>query len=1413
MRSQSRTRTLALQNTALLWLALAVAAHAATVATPTFNKAHGFYTSSFSVRISSPTSGAAIRYTTDGSKPTSSYGTMLSNGGSITVSKTTCLRACAYQSGMTTSKVFTQTYIFLSHVLTQTRPSDYPAQWGDDTGDYAMDPTIVNDARYRDTIIDDLKSIPSLSLVVKRTDMFSDSGLYWSGGHHGGENIIEKPASIELIYPDGRPGFQVDCGLKAHTGVDPKRSFRLLFKSNYGGPQKLEYPFFEDAPVGGASAIESFGKIILRTGNNEMWAASWTPYGTNKEKVTYLRDEWLRQSFITMTGLGNHGTFMHLYINGMYWGVYNPVERPDARFAADYLGYADKSNWYARNMAGTVSGNATRYNYLFNTLVPNGGFATASRYETVKQYLDVERYCDYILLNNFAHTWDWGNNNWYVVNRNVPAGPVLYMTWDADVSWRATDGSTAGAWVNPSFYDSSDRHYNAPMCQLWRRCDDNPDFLITFADRVYKHCYNGGALTESNCKNRWDGLANYVERAIVGESARWGDHLMSSGHPRYTLDNHWKPARTEVRSMMTGNIDRFISALRSASPRLYPSLDPPTYQRYSGSVAAGFKLTISRNNSTGTVFYRTDGDDPRVSGGAVRTGTDSAGASQVLTINSSTTVKARVKTGGTWSALADATFYVTGGTPPSAPSSPAATALSTSQIRVSWQDNSGNESGFKVDRRQSGADDWVRVQETGANATTYTDSGLPAATTFYYKIKAFNTYGNSAYTATVGDTTEDDTPPPAIAVSSTSIAVSCQEGQNAADATFQVWNSGGGTLQYNCVEGTSFFSIAPTAGSSSGSADKQTHTITFSTSAKAVGTHTRTITVEDDGSGAANGPLAITVEISVTEGPPPTPSGLTAAALSTSEIRVRWNDVDGETQFKIRRSSDGVDFYALDPVFPAANATSWTDAGLAAGESRHYKIRAENDAGVSAYSAAVSATTDSYVPQIVVSTTSISVTCEEGSDAADATFLVWNGGTGTLAYNCVEGTSFFSIAPTDGDSSGSGDKQPHTITFSTSAKAVGTHTRTITVEDDGSGAANGPVEITVEMTITPATPPVTGPFTAYNDLAWETGQLAQNITVYTRSQGGALIDYASGSNLAAQLVLDAGGDGPYLTQGADAAAGTDAHGVFGDIVDCRGLISYETTDLTLTFQNLEPALRYEVVVFGNRDNSGYTDRITKTKILGADAFVNAPTDGADFSGPDDDSTGIANGYNTVNGYVSRYRDIDCGSDGLFQIRVYDNVSVAQPKFYVNAVMLRGYEQTGTPDSDGDGLTDAWEDEHFQDPTAAQPAGNPDNDELTNEQEFILGTDPNTPDASWFSVECVLSGAVLIVGFDTTPASGPGYESMTRCFALEQAAEAGADWSSVTGFSHVVGTGQRVECTVNSGDARLYRGKVWLENND
>ena len=90
---------------------------------------------------------------------------------------------------------------------------------------------------------------------------------------------------------------------------------------------------------------------------------------------------------------------------------------------------------------------------------------------------------------------------------------------------------------------------------------------------------------------------------------------------------------------------------------------------------------------------------------------------------------------------------------PSAPSGLAATAVSTSQINLSWTDNVTNETGFKIERKTGGGGTYAEIATVGAGVTTYSDTGLTEATTYFYRVRATNAVGDSAYSNEANATT------------------------------------------------------------------------------------------------------------------------------------------------------------------------------------------------------------------------------------------------------------------------------------------------------------------------------------------------------------------------------------------------------------------------------------------------------------------------------------------------------------------------------------------------------------------------------------------------------------------------------------------------------------------------------------
>lgn len=118
--------------------------------------------------------------------------------------------------------------------------------------------------------------------------------------------------------------------------------------------------------------------------------------------------------------------------------------------------------------------------------------------------------------------------------------------------------------------------------------------------------------------------------------------------------------------------------------------------------------------------------------------------------------------------------YVAPPPAPSAPSNLSDNAVSSTQIDLSWKDNSTNEKGFYVYRRTTGSYARVAIMET--NATSYSNSGLSPETTYWYKITAYNDGGESGSSNEVNVTTLSGLEPKLEAPTNLSIG-SCKYGE------------------------------------------------------------------------------------------------------------------------------------------------------------------------------------------------------------------------------------------------------------------------------------------------------------------------------------------------------------------------------------------------------------------------------------------------------------------------------------------------------------------------------------------------------------------------------------------------------------------------------------------------------------
>ena len=574
-------------------------------ADPTFSATRGFFSEAFELSLTSETEGARIRYSTDGSVPSLFTGRTYT--GPVVIDGTTTLRAHATGGGMEPSNLITHTYIFVDEVLQQRDMSPPGSHW-----DTEMDPDVVNDASQTWSVAQALTSIPALSLVASHGDLFGGNGIYKRPERRN----YDVPCSAEYFFPkgyDGHPGgdgFAIDCGLTINGNYsrlthNPKHSFRLKFKDIYG-KSKLRYPLFPER------GTDTFDTITIRTGHNQGWA-------TDHPSTQMMRNQFSRDlQALDPSHFIARGHWVHLYLNGLYWGLYNFHERPDHSFAAENYG-GDKEEYDAfkglrtggSSQAMMIAGNRTAWAELFRRAARD--LTVPENYRAVLELVDLDQLIDYTI--GLLYTGDLDGptglgveatqpKNFYAVRRRHPTGRFRFFRWDSEFTLQNANE------------DVSERRGTENPAKLHFELRKNPEYRMRFADRVQRHFFHDGLLTPENAAAFYLSRLAFIDKAIVAESARWGD---SKRDRPYTRDvdwvretnrivNHWFPRRTQI------VLDQFIK------DGLYPEVRAATFTvdgdaRYGGFLDEGARLAMSSPDSTllspAVIYYTLDGGDPR----------------------------------------------------------------------------------------------------------------------------------------------------------------------------------------------------------------------------------------------------------------------------------------------------------------------------------------------------------------------------------------------------------------------------------------------------------------------------------------------------------------------------------------------------------------------------------------------------------------------------------------------------------------------------------------------------------------------------------------------------------------------------------------------------------------------------------
>ena len=514
-----------------------------------------FHDEAFRLTLSSTSPEFDVYYTLNGSRPTRENAVRYSEP--IEISTTTPVSAICIDANDSVGPVATRTFIFLHDVYCQpVSPEGYPNIWSKKdansywAADYAMDTTITLGETYGPLMESAMLSIPTVCLVTNIDYLFSQSEDPETGGIyiHTGKDLSkkgdgwERPASIEYYDPKTGKAFRRNCGLLLHGGNSrnpqntPKHSFRVSFRKEYGAG-KLRFDLFEEE-----DAVTRFDHLVLRAGYNYTWlkngSASMYPQNIiQRTHAQYILDAWAKEAHRAMGNLATHRRAAHLYINGLYWGLYELCEKINDNFASDYLGGVDE-DYDVVDVGEMIDGNRAAYDEMYNTVMKVGSGEQDGYYQKLvdQGLLDLANYCDYMLVNWYIGNDDWDHNNWRCLRSRVDPGTGFrYLVWDAETAFKDVE------------YNKVEAVKGAPT-QMMKVLKRNPDFRRLMQQRIEMHLTGDGILTPERAAELYESLAEEIDLAIIGESARWGDYRKSTGEAQetYTRNDHWVVRRDEL---------------------------------------------------------------------------------------------------------------------------------------------------------------------------------------------------------------------------------------------------------------------------------------------------------------------------------------------------------------------------------------------------------------------------------------------------------------------------------------------------------------------------------------------------------------------------------------------------------------------------------------------------------------------------------------------------------------------------------------------------------------------------------------------------------------------------------------------------------------------------------------------------
>jgi hypothetical protein len=356
-------------------------------------------------------------------------------------------------------------------------------------------------------------SLSVLSLVVSEDDLWDFyMGIYVPGALYNSDDGImsgnqfqrgrewERPVYAEFFDKDGKTGFAQNMGIRIHGGTSralANRSFRLYARSDYG-ESTINYPIFEH------HSNHEHKRLKLRTSGQDAMS-------------TYFRDA-LMCSLMKNTEVNTEDYHpVNLFINGVYWGIFNIRERFDNHYVERYYGI-DRNCVEIVDRWGEVPEDYKAFRAIISEMNPENSMF----FYVVTQHINLNSFLDNKIAEIFFGSWDIHWKMWR--DKSNPESKWNWILWDLDQGmghmcdpapeWNR-EANIETNYLNPFLTDYKTNTLNFEFSRFVQNKQIRNIFINRFAEMMSSN------LSKQNILTNIDIFKSRIDAAMPAHIERW----------------------------------------------------------------------------------------------------------------------------------------------------------------------------------------------------------------------------------------------------------------------------------------------------------------------------------------------------------------------------------------------------------------------------------------------------------------------------------------------------------------------------------------------------------------------------------------------------------------------------------------------------------------------------------------------------------------------------------------------------------------------------------------------------------------------------------------------------------------------------------------------------------------------------